>query len=135
MSRFSAIRRVADAVTEKGFVPQVVLVHVLEELHDLGWVRDFSKPEIRDVSHGHYYPWWISPSGEAVRGLKKACTIARAQIVEPGSPPTPRKAEREPSEVAKRIVRTLRAHPDVLADVYLLLDLDVRQVVNEPEPG
>ena len=95
---------------------------VMRELYRRGWKRDQTrpmataemiaeKPWLAQSLRGKdaVYPWWVSPhTGESVRGLKAAMQRALE-----GPPP--------PSPMAQRLLDVLNKHPDLKAEMQILL--------------
>lgn len=97
----------------------------LKELHQLGWRKDQtrSEPVPRDMAalyggRKEVRPWWFSPTGESVRGLKAAMRAAIRALdgLQPTPPPKP-----EPSPMAQRILEALERHPELREELRTLL--------------
>lgn len=124
------VLRLASVIGKKEGVPPDVVSLGVRGMHALGWVHEETEepapPHVTSrTGKTTIRPWYVSPKGERVRGLKAAVLVAASSI-----PPEARAVEVSP--LAARVVRALRLHPDVLAEVREVLN-GARMVQADPE--
>lgn len=92
----------------------------MRELHQLGWRKDKTRAEPVPEHLAHMmkdrtevYPWWTSPTGKTIRGLKTAMRAALLALENPLKP--------DPSPMAQRVLKALEQHPELREELRTLL--------------